>query len=200
MVSIDQLTAVLADSAAALPHLTRFGLHELPAPRQRAHDLAPLITALATVPVALTGRPRAIERLDLDVPAPLGVLANAAAMPALFRLRIAQARPGRLEDWTEAQKTQSAFSAVQELIVDTRWRQHYIAAGADTNRPRSSTTDLHTFLRSMANCPLHVLEFHTGDPITFDAAAMSQLANCRQLQRCYRRTRHTSEGVLDGLE
>ena len=176
LVSVSELTQLFQDSAV-LPQLTRFGLQgrrfvlQGPAGRSQAEKVTLLVTALATTAVGVSGRPRQIEGLSLDIPNSREVFAAAALMPGLTSLDVGQATEGWLEEWTGTQAMLDAFPLLQECYVRVRHPKDSMGAARDVL----------PFLQSMASRPLQRLNIQTGEPVTFDALAIAQLARHHQL-------------------
>ena len=174
LVSVDEMTAIFQNSAA-LPQLTRFTMYEHEPGSGRAGDVTALLTALATTVVVASGRPRPVEWLDIDIPAPPGVFADAALMPALSSLQMQQASPNWLEEWTGSAELLSAFPLLRECRVATK-----------ENRKKGdelgAATDILLFVRSITSRPLELLDIRVGNPVKFTAAAIAELAHCHQLR------------------
>ena len=175
LVPVGDLTAVFLD-AGALPHLARFTLHDNDRPitwMASVCNVDPLLTALATTVVGASGKPRAMERLSLQLCASTDVIAATARMPHLTSLNVMvkQTSPGWLEHWTATEEMCSAFPLLQECVVHS--------FGQPLN---GAARDMLPFFQAMACRPLQLLDIRTAEPIVFDAAAMVQLARCHRLR------------------
>ena len=182
LVSVDELAALFRDSAA-LPHLSRFSFREFqPQPGAAAGQDTCLtaLTALGSVVMAASGRPRPMQQLEVDVLPERGVFAVAALMPGLTRLHVSGARAGWLEEW-EAEEMSAALPLLQELSVYRRHEQVAIAA----DRPPLAARDVRPFLQCMASRPLQKLHIQTGEPLSFHANALAELARCQQLRELH---------------
>ena len=173
LVSVDELTAVLSD-CTALPQLTHLGLHEH-RDRNGHYNAQPLLTALATTVVGVTGRPRPITWLHLRPPKRAGpFLAAVALLPSLATLHIDNASLGWLREWTEIAKMSDVFLQLNRCIINSR---RYDASGDAAGR-----LDVLLFLQSVAASPLRLIDIDVRSHTTFDAAALAQLARCHQLR------------------
>ena len=171
LVSLPQLTRIFSDPHA-LPLLARFTLHEHNRQRLTTHDVRPMLTALASTAVEVSGRPRPMRSLEIHIATQQGVFAAAALMPELHCLRVYQVRPPWLDEWTPMPDRQLvAFPQLQACLV-------HVNVYDNTAPP----TDMVSFLESMATCPLQTLQLRTGQPVTFDAAAIGQLARLDKLE------------------
>ena len=176
-VSLDKLKTIFQDPAA-LPQLTHLRLSE----REEAGrpSLSAVVTALATTAVGVTGKPRPMTRLILNMPTPRDVLPAAALMPALTRLEINDACPGWLAEWTNTQTMLAAWPQLEELVVHAGRPRR---AEQDARVASQSVADMQPFLQSMASRPIQLIDLRIGVPVVFNAAAMAELARCRQLRQ-----------------
>ena len=184
LVSVSRLTRLFQDPAV-LPHLARLSLHNhIRRNVERVtHDLAPLVSALATVAVAATGRPRPVEWLQLHLSTSPHVFAAAAPILTLTRLvvQVSTAKPAWLEDWSDSPEALTAgFPQLQECTVHTDWIEPDVEAVNGRRVP--AARDIRPFLQYMASRPLQRLHITCGEPVAFDTAAMAELARCGQLR------------------
>ena len=170
LMSVDELTAIFQDTAA-LPALMHLGLYDSMA--EHPYNLAPLITALATVVVRDTGRPRAVEALLLGVPASPELFSAAALIPGLTSLRVSLVRAGWLRAWTKTPLLTTAWPLLKELDVDV-WNTLM-----DEESPAS---DILPLVQSLCPASLEILHINPGERVRFDAAALSLLTSLHRLK------------------
>ena len=177
LVPLDELVGIFHDPAA-LPQLTHLSLSA----QQEAWrpSLRAVVTALATTAVGVSGRPRPMTQLILNMPTPQDVFPAAALMPALTRLEIRDARLGWLAEWTNTQAMLAAWPQLEELVVHADRPQR---AEQDALAASLSVADMQPFLQSMACRPLRILRLRIGERVTCSAAAMAELARCQQLRQ-----------------
>lgn len=118
LVSVGELTAIFRDPTA-LPLLTHFGLFEHDHSQRREMDLAPLVTALATAVVGVSGSVRPMEILELHIGTTSDGFAVAALMPQFTALRMSRVRAGWVEEWN-AITPLPLFPLLQELDVHSQ--------------------------------------------------------------------------------
>ena len=181
LVSVSELTAVFL--ASTLPRLTSLTVWDhietiwdgsIWAGNKRAYDLAPLVAALATTVVGVGGRLRPIQTLSFQLPATNEFLAVAAVITGLTSLENNPMRSGDwLEEWTHSPEMLAAFPLLQQLSVRTE---------PEVRDEPGKVTNMFPFLQQMASRPLRQLSIHTDGRVTFDAAAMAQLAGWCQLR------------------
>ena len=187
-VSVAELTAVFREPAA-LPVLSDFALYGPHGADPEQYYVVPLLIALATTEVGVSGKPRPMKQLAVDFDTELDAFAAASLMP-LTRLRSRRTLPQWLQHWTRSLEdimstcpllrqcslaaAESAFPLLEECIVHT-----------EEYEEQAPARDVLPFLQSVANPPLRLLDIRTGEQVTFTAAAMSQLARCSQLRELY---------------
>ena len=179
LVSVVELTSLFVDTAA-LPLLTRFGLHEEHRTNGAEWRVGALLTALATTEMDATGRPRPLTELHLQLPVARDVFAAAALIPGLTALRVVQVRRGWLTEWPAWQE--SAFSQLRELVVHGCGRKYEWEEQAAIARGSEAARQLLLFLESIASRPLQILRISIEEQATMEAAAIAQLARCQQLR------------------
>ena len=180
LASVDDLADILRHSAA-LPHLARFGLHDHRSMRETViYDLSPLVAALTTTRVS-SGSVRPIESLTIDQATTNDVLGAVADVRGLTHLQVNRARLGWLQQWAEMEEVMSMRNERAVPLLESFIVHEHDNMGAEL----TSVKDMTRFLRSMASRPLKRLSICTGERITFDEAAMSQLARCHQLRELF---------------
>ena len=180
LVSVDELAAVFRDPTA-LPMLARLSLDDPPSLSVEYHHMTPMLTALATTLVGASSRPRPMERLILNLLYNDDVIGAAALMQGLTRLEISSARQGWLEEWTRTHKRFGAFPLLQECVVHTNQRPADQWTNAETGR---AVRSISPFLQCLAEQSLQLLDIRFN-AVTFDAAALTQLARFDQLRELH---------------
>ena len=187
VISVSELTRLLLDPAA-LPCLSRLQLCENEAfgeGARTASDLEPLVTALATTAMALSGEPRPVAELSFWMRTSPQLSAAAALLPQLTQLRFRRASQAWLGAWTDVRALTAPFPHLQRLSVSKGdWPSDEKSDEEDDEDARRVTAvkGLLPFLSTMADCPLRELDLSTDERLVFDADAIGQLARLRQLR------------------
>ena len=169
--STRELARVFQDSTA-LPLLTDFILINV-VEQEGVHSIGPIVTALATTAVGVSGSVRPIRVLHLDVLASGSGLAATAVMPALVELKASRLRPGWLKEWAGVRQTGTVFPMLE--------RCELMSVGYAEGNP-AAARDLTPFFQSLARSPVQMLHVRTGERVKFDAAASAQIVRMRQLR------------------